>query len=96
MRPIAVDREDAYLMEIKQGMFWYNTELTKYSLREVGVRYKISTVFWYYISHVSTVSHLLGSIENSISKNILNSVYSYLIFKWLHQYFIFFDICVTP
>ena len=63
MRPIAVDREDAYLMEIKQGMFWYNTELTKYSLREVGVRYKNKTDFYLYCSSTSIISDSLCSIE---------------------------------
>ena len=38
MRPIVVIRDEARQMEIKDGMFWYNGQMTQYSLREVGVR----------------------------------------------------------
>jgi hypothetical protein len=41
MRPIAVERDHARKMEIKDGMFWYNGEKTQYSLRGAGVRYSV-------------------------------------------------------
>ena len=40
MRPIAVERPDAFLMQIKEGFFWYNNVKTEWSFMEVGIRYK--------------------------------------------------------
>ena len=38
MRPIAVARPDANLMQIKDGFFWYNGVQTDWSFLESGVR----------------------------------------------------------
>ena len=45
MRPVTVARHDASHMEIKDGLFWYNGQVTEYSLREAGVRYALWTLF---------------------------------------------------